>query len=133
MAEEFRTIYSNIPAAVRALFRDAAKGNAAAEKLRAMGLAERDLEVIPITARAEVYRSTPLLERLGLRKSKKAALAALKFHAGETVLVVRLREWPQDKVEATLKDLGADEMEYFPPPGEEMSEMAHVAPARPTD
>ncbi len=130
MADEFRQLYGNIPAAVRALFHDSAKGSAAAEKLRAMGLAECDLAIIPITAREEGISSRPLLERLGLRKSKKAALAALKFQTGETVLLVRLREWPRDKAEAVLKDLGAEEIKYFPPPGDDVPDIAYVAPAR---
>ncbi len=130
MAQEFKVMYGNIPAVVRALFRDSAKGSAAAEKLRAMGLAERDLEVIPITPKVEGPSGRSLLERLGLRKAKKAVALEEKFHVGETVLVVRLREWSREKAEAALKDLGADELEYFPPPGDEVPDIAYVAPAR---
>lgn len=131
MAEEIKVMYGSIPGVVRALFHDKEKGDAAAEKLLAMGLPERDLEVIPITPREETRRSRPLLEILGLRKSEKAAVAVpAKFQAGEIVLLVRLQNWSREQTEATLKDLGADEVTYFPPAGEETSEVAYVAPAR---
>jgi hypothetical protein len=130
MAEELREVYGTIPGVVRGLFKDREKGLNAGERLLSMGMSTRDLDIIPITA-AETRRvSRSLLEAIGLRKAKARVTAVAKFEPGEIVVLVRLREWSRDKVEKALKDLGADELEYFGPPGEGPDVVARVAPAR---
>jgi|YNPNPStandDraft_1061719.scaffolds.fasta_scaffold32858_4 hypothetical protein len=133
MAQEFREIYGNIPGVVRGLFHDAQKGQAAGERLLAMGVAQRDLQVIPITPAEERKYTRPLMEVLGIRKPKqRVEQAASPFKAGDVVVLVRLREWTRERVEKVLLDMGADELAYFPPPGEGEIIGAKVAPARPT-
>lgn len=136
MAQEFREIYGNIPGVVRGLFHDAQKAQAAGERLLALGVAPRDLQVIPITPPEERKYARPLLEVLGIRKpkkeEKKAEQGPGQFKPGDVVVLVRLREWTRDRIEKALLDLGADELAYFPPPGEGEVIGAKVAPARPT-
>lgn len=136
MAQEFREIYGNIPGVVRGLFRDAQKGQEAGERLLSMGVAPRDLQVIPITPPVERKYARPLLEVLGIRKPRreeeKAAQGPGRFTPGDVVVLVRLREWARERAERALLDMGADEVAYFPPPGEGEIIGAKVAPARPT-
>jgi hypothetical protein len=133
MTQEFREIYANIAAAVRGLFHDADKGLRAGEELKAMGLPPRDLEVIRITPIETRKVARPFMEIIGLRKAKKVETVVQQFNLGDVVLLVRLREWKRDKAEAALRDLGADEVTYFAPPGEEGAFAAKIAPARPTE
>lgn len=136
MAQEFREIYGNIPGVVRGLFHDAQKGQEAGERLLSLGVAPRDLQVIPITPPEERKYARPLLEILGIRKprkeEKKAAQGPGQFTPGDVVVLVRLREWTRERVEKALLDMGADEVAHFPPPGEGEIIGAKVAPARPT-
>ncbi|MDH7490291.1 MAG: hypothetical protein QHH80_12400 [Anaerolineae bacterium] len=137
MAQEFREIYGNIPGVVRGLFRDAQKAQSAAEGLLAMGVAPRDLQVVPITPPEQRKYARPMLEILGIRKPKReekkeATQGPGQFKPGDVVVLVRLREWTRDRVEKALLDMGADELAYFPPPGEGEVIGAKVAPARPT-
>lgn len=136
MAQEFREIYGNIPGVVRGLFHDAQKARAAGDRLLSMGVPSRDLQVIPITPPEERKYARPLLEILGIRKprkeEKKPESGPGQFKPGDAVVLVRLREWPRDRVENALLDMGADEVAYFPPPGEGEIIGAKVAPARPT-
>lgn len=136
MAQELREIYGDIPGVVRGLFRDAQKGKEAGERLLSVGVAPRDLQVIPITPPEERKYSRPLLEVLGIRKRKapaeKAEQGPGQFKPGDVVVLVRLREWARERVERALLEMGADEVAYFPPPGEGEIIGAKVAPARPT-
>ncbi len=80
MSEELRAIYGNIPGVLRGVFRDPAKAEAVGERLRGMGLAARDVDIIPVTA-AEVKRvARPLLEVIGLRKPKAKKVQELIEH-----------------------------------------------------
>lgn len=131
MAEELRAVYGNIPGAVRAVFRDPAQAKAADERLRGMGLAARDVDIIPVTSAAEAKRvARPLLEVIGLRKPKAKKVQELKFRTGDTVVLVRLRGATRSQVEATLQELGAEEIAYFGPPGETGEAIVRIAPAR---
>jgi len=136
MAQEFREIYGNIPGVVRGLFHDGQKAQAATERLLAMGVPPRDLQVIPITPRQERKYARPLLEVLGIRKpkreEKKAEQGPGQFKPGDVVVLVRLREWPRERTEQALLEMGADEVAYFPAPGEGEIIGAKLAPARPT-
>jgi hypothetical protein len=133
MSQEFREIYTNIPAAVRGLFHDASKGLNAGEQLKAMGLSPRDFEVIPITPVETRKVARPLLEVLRLRKAKVVETVVEQFNLGDVVILVRLSEWTRGQTEQALRDLGADEVTYFPLPGEEGAIGAKVAPARRTE
>jgi hypothetical protein len=132
MSNEFREIYINIPAVVRGLFHSAEKAQQAGEHLKSLGLSPRDLEVIPITPTETRRVSRPLLEVLGLRKKKKVAEVARQFIVGDAVVIVRLHEWKRDQAEQALREAGADEVTYFPPPGEEGIIGARITAARPT-
>ena len=133
MSSEFREIYINIPAVVRGLFHDASRGLNAGEQLKARGLPPRDLEVVPITPVETRRVSRSLLEIIGLRKTKKAVEVAHQFIMGDVVVIVRLHDWKRDQAEQALREAGADEVTYFPPPGEEGAIGAKVAPARRVD
>jgi len=133
MSQELREMYANIPAVVRGLFHQAEKGLAAEARLNEMGLSARDIEVVPITKAEERKRSRPILEVLKIKRPKKSQEAQkLQFTPGEVVVILRLREWTRDKAETALKEMGADEVHYFPPPGEDESVAVKVAAARPT-
>jgi hypothetical protein len=130
MSQELREMYANIPAVVRGLFHHAERGLAAEGRLRELGISPRDVEVIPITKEEVRKRSRPILEVLRIRRAKHQEVQKLQFTPGEVVVIVRLHEWTRDKAETALKEMGADEVAYFPPPGEDTSVAVKVAAAR---
>ncbi len=136
MAQESQEVYGNIPGVVRGLFRQGQKGHAAAERLLAMGVPPRDMQVVPITPPEVRKYARPLLEILGIRKPRSAAKQAQegagRFQPGDVVILVRLREWTRERAEKALLELEADEVAYFPPPGEGGMVDVKLAPARPT-
>lgn len=132
MSSEFREMYVQIPGVVRGLFHNAEKAQQAGERLKSLGLSPRDLEVISITPEEKRKVARPLLEILGIRKKKKVAEVAHQFIVGDAVVIIRLHEWKRDQAEQVLREAGADEVTYFPPPGEEGAIGAKVAAARRT-